>query len=363
MTDESTASPDPAALLDDPARLGDLDPGGMLGHVARLGQQLRAGYRSAKETAELPSGRDVGTVVICGMGASGLGGDVFRSLYAARARVPIVVCKGYELPEFCGRDSLVIAMSFSGDTEETLAAYGEAVSRGCRVVAVSAAGELRIRSGEDDVPHVSIPADVPVPRAALGYLAAAPIGVLESAGVIPPAGRTVEAAAALVDGLAGRLGPDRPLASNPMKELAAWIGHRHPVVWASEGLGEAAALRFKNQVNENAKRPAFVATFPELDHNDIEGWSAASGAGFALIVLRNRGEHVRVAARVEATFEAIAASGLEWRQVWGEGSSPIEQLFSLIVLGDFASTYLALLLGVDPTPIPVLTSLKERLRG
>src|SRR5207244_2902142 len=149
-------------------------------------------------------------IAVCGMGGSGVAGDVLRSLYAGRLPLPIVVVKGYELPEFCGRDTLVFAVSFSGNTEETVAAYGEAVSRGCRVVAVSAGGELAAMAETDDVARVPIPQHVPVPRAALGYLAMAPLGVLHSMGMVPRGPEDAAEAVALLDGLAAALGRGVP---------------------------------------------------------------------------------------------------------------------------------------------------------
>jgi glucose/mannose-6-phosphate isomerase len=134
-------------------------------------------------------------------------------------------------------------------------------------------------------------------------------------------------------------------------------------VWGSEGPAEAAALRWKTQLNENAKLPAFHSVLPELDHNEIEGWTAEAGRPFALVVLRHAGEHPRVARRVRATLEALRDSGLESREVSGEGSTSMEALLSLILLGDFVSTYLAILRGIDPMPVRVLTQLKDGLRA
>ena len=348
--------------LDHPAALAAADPGGMLSLAGRLGSQLRGGFEAGRRAAGLPSGEGIRAVGLCGMGGSGVGGDILRSLFAERLPVPVVVSKGYAVPEFFGKDTLVVASSFSGNTEETLAAYAEAVSRGCRVVTVSAGGDLAERSRIDGVAHVRLPDNVPVPRAALGYLSAAPVGILEGVGLIPPMSHEVEQAAALLDDLAGRLGPERPSAENEAKSLAVWLAGRTPVIWGSEGLAEAPAVRWKTQVNENAKAPAFASVLPELDHNEIEGWSEGSGRDYGLVILRHPLEHPRIQPRVVATLGAVAVSGLEGREVWAAGAASLEILFSLIMKGDFASTYLAILRGVDPTPIPVLTGLKQRLR-
>jgi glucose/mannose-6-phosphate isomerase len=335
----------------------------MLGHLAGLGGQLERGFVAARETADLPAGVSVRNVVVCGMGGSGIAGDVLRSLYQDRSRVPIIVSKGYVLPEFVGRDTIVVALSFSGDTDETLMAFDDAVRIGARVVAVSAGGELKVRAEEEGVPHVAIPSDVAVPRAALGYLAAAPIGILDAAQVIPTASAAIAETGAALRVQVAALGPDRPAAENDAKSLAAWVGARTALVWAPEGIGETAALRWKNQLNENAKVPAFVGTLPELDHNEIEGWSAGRGEGFALVVLRPAHEAGWVARRVAATLAALGGSGVDVREVRGREGSPMTRLFSLIALGDYVSVYLAILRGVDPTPVPVLTKLKDDLRS
>jgi glucose/mannose-6-phosphate isomerase len=349
-------------LLDDPSRVARVDAQGMLGHLAALGDQLREGYRIGRSFDDPPSGRGVRSIVVCGMGGSGLAGDVLRGLYAPFSPIPIVVCKDYDLPEFCGRDTVVLAASFSGNTEETLAAYSTAVGRGCRLVTFSAGGELAARSAEDGVAHVAIPSGVPVPRAALGLLSAAPIGVLDAMGLIPPAADAVRDAAEAVDALAREMGPDQPFDTNAAKAMAAWIGSRTPLVWGSTGVGEVAALRWKNQFNENAKVPAFAATLPELDHNDIEGWAPGTGSAYALVILRPGGEAPAVSRRIPATLEAIAGAGMEHREVVAPGATQLERLFRLIATGDFVSCYVAILLGMDPTPIPVLTRLKEMLR-
>ena len=351
------------ATLDDPAVIRAADPGGMLGLIAGTGRQLLRGFELGTDTGLIPSGEGIDAVVMCGMGGSGIAGDVVRSAFGGVARVPLVVSKGYSLPGFCGRDSLVLAVSFSGNTEETVAAYAQAIARGCRVVTVCAGGELAALSEADDTPRVPIPGDVSMPRAALGYLSAATMGVLSSAEVVPPEAEAIRAVANLLDKLAAELESERPEPENEAKALSRWIGERTPLVWATEGPAEAAGLRWKTQWNENAKMPAFCSVLPELDHNEIEGLGEAARSRFAAVILRHPNEHPRMAIRVDATIDALARAGVEARQAWARGSTPLEAVFSLIMLGDFASAYAAILRGIDPTPVPVLTNLKERLRS
>jgi glucose/mannose-6-phosphate isomerase len=349
--------------LDDPASIDAVDRSGMLAVVADLGRQLRTGFEAGRGAAGLPDRSEVSSVVVCGMGGSGIAGDVVRSLHAGAARVPIAVWKAYGLPGWCAPGTLVVAVSYSGNTEETLSSFDTAIDRGAFVVAISSGGALAKRASDGGPPHVAVSSDVGMPRAAVGYLAGAALGVLEGAGLAPSVEDALDSAAALADDLSPRLGPDRPIADNEGKELALWLAGRVPVIWASDGVAEAAALRWKNQMNENAKIPAWCSVLPELDHNEIEGWGPGTGAPFGLVVLRRTAEDPHTAERVEASLDAVRGSGLSVRQVWAEGASPLENLFSLMMKADFASIYLAVLRGVDPTPVPVLMGLKERLRS
>jgi glucose/mannose-6-phosphate isomerase len=348
--------------LDDPAAIEGTDREGMLASVGSLGAQLAEGYRAGTSSPGLPSAEGVRSLIVCGMGGSGVAGDVIRALYAERLPLPITVCRGYTLPDSCGSDTLALAVSFSGETEETLAAYVDAVARGARMVVICGEGELAALAEADEVARLPTPSAIPAPRAALGFLAGAAIGVLEAVRLVAPAEEGVRQAASHLGELSRSLGPDRPVEVNEAKRLASWLLGRTPVIWGSEGLAEAAAVRWKTQCNENAKVPAFWSVIPELDHNEIEGWTPGAGRPYAAVVLRHGGEHPRIGARIDATKEAVSGSGLALREVHATHGAPMAALFSLIMMGDFASTYLGILRGVDPTPVPVLTALKERLR-
>ena len=337
------------------------DPGGMLAAIAAFGDHLREGYRSGMDGAALPAADGVRSIALCGMGGSGVPGDAVQALLGDRLGVPIVVTKGYRLPEFCHTETMVFTVSYSGNTEEVTGLYRDAVTRGCRVVAVTSGGELEALAGEDDVALVRVPGGLPAPRAAIGYLTGALLGVLERTGLGPAVGQDVDDASRTLAAAAGRLGPAAKDA-NPARDLAGRIGDRIPLVWGSEGIAQTAAIRWKTEFNENAKRPAFWAAFPELDHNEIEGWSRGRGAGFVALTLRTSAEHATVGPRIEATFAAVADAGLAHEEVHAEGSLPLAQLFSLIQMGGFVSCYLAIGDGVDPTPIDRIQAMKARLR-
>lgn len=346
--------------LDDPGALRAADPGGMLEAVTALPRHCREGHELGGAASDLPSGDGVTAVAFCGMGGSAVAGDVVRALYADRLRVPVVVVRSPELPGFCGPRTLVLVSSYSGDTSETLACFEEAVARGCRIVALTSGGQLGRRAGELGVAVVPVPPGF-MPRAALGYLGLGSLGALEAIGMIPPLAADLDEAVREMEGLVAEGGPELPARSNAAKSLALRIGERVPVIWGAEGIGAVAAARWKTQCNENAKVPAFAAALPELDHNEVVGWSEGRGAGFFLVALRHGGEHAEVAARFPPSIDVARSSGLEVEEVRARGRSALARLFTLVLWGDLVATYLGLARGVDPTPIDAIARLKEAL--
>lgn len=346
--------------LDDASAVRAADPGGMLAAVAALPEHCREGYRAGRSAAQLPSGEGLSAIAFCGMGGSGVSGDVIRALYAERLRLPVEVVRGPALPEFCGPHTLVLCSSYSGNTAETLSCFEESVRRGCRIAAVTSGGGLGQRAGELELASVVVPAGFQ-PRAALGYLSLGALGALEEIGLIPALAGDLEEAAAELGSLAARLGPERPAADNLAKRLALAIGDRTPVVWGAEGIGAVAAARWRTQMNENAKVPALSASLPELDHNEVVGWSEGAGEGFFLVVLRHEREHPDVALRFPVSIRIAEESGMEAKEVWTAGLSPLARLLGLVMIGDFTSVYLALLRGVDPTPTVAIERLKRAL--
>jgi glucose/mannose-6-phosphate isomerase len=200
-----------------------------------------------------------------------------------------------------------------------------------------------------------------MPRAALGYLALGAIGALEAVGLAPPAKAELDETVHELETLVAQLGPAVPSGINPAKQLAEEIGERVPVIWGAEGVGAVAAARWKTQCNENAKLPAFAAALPELDHNEVVGWSQDRGHGYFLVVLRHEGEHPDVRARFPLSTAIAERAGVRSREVWGRGRFALARLLSLIVTGDFTATYLGLARGVDPTPIEAIVTLKRAL--
>jgi glucose/mannose-6-phosphate isomerase len=348
--------------LDDVARLRDVDASDMLGAIASLPDQAHDSYDEGRALEPRPSLDGVAAVTYCGMGGSAVAGDVLRSLFRARLRLPIEVNRAPELPGYCGPSTLVVTCSYSGGTSESLAAFDEALARGCRTIALTSGGALAAKAEAAGTPVVLVPGGL-MPRAALGHLAFALLGALEAAGLLPRLGADVDEAVAEMRRLVDDLAPGVPTDRNAAKRIAGAIGDRVPVIWGAEGFAAVAADRWRTQWNENAKMPAFSAALPELDHNQVVGWSRGMGRRFAVIALRHDDEHPDVAVRFPLSLDIARDAGAEAVEVRSSGRSSLARLFSLVVLGDFASTYVGLARGVDPSPIEAIARLKAALPG
>jgi glucose/mannose-6-phosphate isomerase len=273
---------------------------------------------------------------------------------------PIVVTKGYEPPNFVGPRTLCFALSFSGNTEETVEAATIAAAAGARMVIVAAGGELRALAEDWGAPCIGLPGDIPMPRAGLGALAIPTLAVLEDVGLFPGARQWARHAVEQLKLRRDELAKDESSAT----ALARRIGRTMPLVYGGGGLGAVAALRWKNQVVENAKAPSFWGHVPELMHNDICGWGQHGDMTrqvMTIVCLRHDHEHPALARRFdlvrEWTEEAVA--GIE--EVTASGDGPLAQVFDLMFQGDVTSLHLAYQAGVDPGPVPVLDAIKDAM--
>ncbi len=348
--------------LDDPQALRLADPQDMLDAVLGLPRDCRAAYDSARLAVGLPSASDVASVSFCGMGGSAVSGDLVRSVFIERLGVPVEVNRSPVLPEHCGSRSLVVCSSYSGNTAETLSSFRTALGRGCRVLVVTSGGTIAGEAEEAGVAVVRVPAGYQ-PRAALGHLGFAALGALETMGLLPALADDVSEAVAEIDAVLSTVGPDVAADGNPAKTLAVRIGDRFPVIWGADGIGSVAAARWKTQMNENAKRPAFWSSMSELDHNEVVGWAQPFGERFVVIGLRHDGEHRELGPRFPLSFDIARFAGAEVEEVQARGTSTLARLMTLIAMGDATSVYLALANGVDPTPVPVIERLKAALAG
>lgn len=324
-----------------------------------LPEQVAAAVDAAIEV-DLPVAAPVSNVVVAGMGGSGVAGDLVAAVAAPEMAVPVTVVKSYELPAFCGPDTLVIAVSFSGDTAETLEAVEAGHLAGASVVAITAGGALGRLAGREGWPVVPVPADIPQPRAALGAMAAPALVVLERLGLLADATGRLSAAADFLARRRDRLA----VPGGAPEEVARRIGRTFPLVHGSPGAAGVAAMRWKTQVNENAKVPAFWSLEPEVCHNEVAGWGQDGDVTrqvITLVTLRHGGEHPEVARRFDLVAEAMEEVVADTIEVRTEADEEIARFFDLALFGDLVSLHLAGREGSDPGPVPVLGEIKARL--
>ena len=332
----------------------------MLDIVAGLPSDCRGSYRAAVARSDLPSMADVTSIVFCGMGGSAVAGDVLRAVFRDRLQIPVEVNRSPVLPNHAGPSTLVAICSYSGNTAETMASFNDALSRRCRVVVVTSGGAAQALAEANDIPVVAVPAGYQ-PRAAFGHLGFTWLGALEAMRVLPALAGEVEETVSLLEGLVARSGPDVPLEHDLAKQIAETIGDRVPVVWGAEGVASVAAMRWKTQLNENGKTPAFAASMSELDHNEVVGWTRPYGERFAVIALRTDDEHAEIAPRFALSEGIALGSGAVTTEVRSLGQSLLARLLTLVYVGDMASVYVGLRRGVDPTPVVAIDELKAAL--
>jgi glucose/mannose-6-phosphate isomerase len=361
------------ASLDDPRALEDGDPQGMLRAVASGAAQVREAALLAQEAgvARLADGGRPRAVLVCGMGGSGIAGDVLAAGAGISTPVPVMTHRMHGLPAWVGAGDVVMAVSCSGTTEETLSSVQEAARRGCSLLVVAAEGSpLHQLALQARAVFVPVPQGRQ-PRASMWALS-----------TLAAEGEAVEATARALEDVAVRCRPDADAVTNPGKALAAHLQGAVPVVWGTSQLAGVAAYRFACQLNENAEVPAVWGVLPEAGHNQVVALDGPFGRGragdgddffrdreddddagrIALVLLRDSVEDPRVARRAEVLERLAHERGVPVQVVGTEGSSAFERLARLVAVGDWASTYLALGAGTDPTPVRAIDALKAALR-
>ena len=343
--------------------LHSLDPGDMYGAIASFPEQLRRATAIGRALAVNPAAyHSLDSIVICGMGGSAIGGDLARSLLQDTLRLPMTICRDYTLPAFAGPHTLVIGSSYSGNTEETLSAVAQAIKRRCPMFVMTTGGRLGEIAEAEKIPRVLLPSGLQ-PRAALGYSVVPLLLFLQTIGQADHSPETFLALADFLESRIPQLAREAPSEQNPAKQLALRLYGRVPIIYSGPSLTDAAATRIKGQICENAKMLAFSNQFPEFNHNELVGWRMvpASRESLRVMILRDRDDHPRVAARMDIVKGMIEKQQVEVVEIYTDGQSRLERLFSLIQLGDFVSYYLAILNKVDPTPVEPIEFLKGEL--
>ncbi|MBI3616311.1 MAG: bifunctional phosphoglucose/phosphomannose isomerase [Candidatus Omnitrophica bacterium] len=341
-----------------------VDRGELLRKISALAGQCQQGWEMGLRWSLPSRWADSENLLVLGMGGSAIGADLVQGILQDRIPHPIAVNRTYTIPAWVDRRTLVLACSYSGNTEETLAAVKEAVRRGARLAAITSGGRLAVFARRNKFPLLRIPQGLP-PRAALGYLAFAPLGLCVRLGWAAKRDLRVEAAcASLKRFIQQRLGPSIGSSSNPAKKLARRLKGRLPVLYGASGGWEAVTYRWRTQLEENAKALAFHHLFPEATHNEISGWvhPPALIKKMTALFLMDPSIHPRVWRRMEFTRRIILSQGAQALKIQVAGASFLERMLKMIALGDFTSVYLALLYRTDPTPVERIEALKKWLR-
>ncbi|MCG8608073.1 bifunctional phosphoglucose/phosphomannose isomerase [bacterium] len=340
--------------------ISQYDSEGMLNRVLAFPAQLKDAQRIAVASKSHLSTEKPANVCLAGMGGSGIGGDIAYSCFATKLDVPFVVNRGYSLPNFVGKDSLVVISSYSGNTEETLSAYDDARKRDAKIVCISSGGMLEKKATEHGYPIFLIPAGSP-PRAALGYLTIPLFYALYHCGIIANPEADIDETVELLEKLVENYHPS--VETNLPKKIAAALHGRMPLIYSGVQTLSAVALRWKGQLAENSKVLAFCNVFPELNHNEIMGWGPLHeiNRNCQIVYLRDREDHTQIKKRMVITKRILEEQTPSVIEVDSQGGSPLARVFSLVFLGDMVSVYLAALNKVDPSPIKHIAYLKENL--
>ncbi len=321
--------------------------------IYRLPEEMEDA-RHITQPVSFGSPTEIKTIVVAGMGGSGIGGDILGALLFHR--LPVLVVKDYLPPEYLDGSHLVFAVSYSGNTEETLSFYEHARARGAAIICISSNGTLAERARKHDYPLVTLPTGYP-PRAAIAYLFLPMFVALQKIGIIKD--RSAD-----LDETIGLLKAKRDDYNKATEALAIGLVNKIPIIYSAARILDPVAYRWRCQFNENAKVFAHSHSFPELDHNEIVGmgWPKELRDLAYLIILQDPGgAGARNRQRAALTLEILKGAFAQSRELTPDGTSELARIFSAILFGDLLSFHLAKARGVDPLPVERIEELKRRL--
>jgi glucose/mannose-6-phosphate isomerase len=348
--------------LDDVSQFSKIDTQDMLSEIDGLPDQLQAAW-DLGQNLSLPDWQDIRYVLVAGMGGSAIGADLLGAYVAPTCPVPVVTHRNYDLPAWAkGPQTLVIASSHSGNTEETLSAYEDAVEKGCRVLVVTTGGKLADRAKKDGASLWQFE-HKGQPRAAVGYSFGLLLAAVHQLGLIPNPESDLQGAVSAMRAQQGSLRVDSPAVQNMAKRIAGQLYGRWVVVMAADIL-EPVARRWKGQISEIAKAWGQFEFLPESDHNTLAGLFNPEAAlqNTIVLFLRAPSYHPRNQLRTELTKRAFMLEGLNTDFIDAQGDSRLAHLWTALHFGDYTAYYLAMAYGVDPTPVEAIESFKQEMR-
>lgn len=320
--------------------------------ISNFTGQLKHALEITQYTELSPFKKEIKNIVICGMGGSGIGGNIVSEAVASKIKIPIIINKDYSVPNFVGKNSLVIISSYSGDTEETIKAMNEAIDSESKIVCITTGGKIAEIATQKKIDLILIPKGMP-PRAAIAYSIVQILHILIFHTIISfKFNNNLLAAIELIDAEENNVIKDA-------KETAKLLADKLPIIYSITGM-ESVALRFRQQLNENAKMLCWHNVFPELNHNELQGWSEKDNDK-ALIIFRNDNDISRIAKRIDISSDIISNYNITFKEVYSKGNTTLEQILYLIHWGDWVSYFIAEIKDIDPMDIQTITYLKSEL--
>ncbi len=347
--------------LDNASAYREFDKSGMLNHLHRFPEQCQKAWEKVLKFELPPQYTKISNVVITGMGGSAIGGDIARRLALTESKLPVRVHRDYDLPAFVDESTLVIASSYSGNTEETLSAFTKSLKTSAKKLVITSGGKLKHLAENEGIPVFTVDYQAP-PRAAFPSNFVPLVGIFQNLGLLGDKSADLHEAVDILNNLSREFMETRPLASNPAKQLATKLRGHIAVIYGAEMLSEVAQ-RWKGEFNENSKAWAFFENFPELNHNAVVGYEFPPEAKERIFVLMLRSSLLspRNLLRYEVTAKLLAKAGITYEFVEAIGKSSLTQMMSLVLLGDYASFYLSMLNEVDPTSTDAINFVKQYL--
>ena len=349
-----------ADVLNQVEKIKNVDKSNMLGHCVKTHEYCEDAVRLAKQVS-VSYGKPK-RILVAGMGGSAIGGEILQDWLLNELPIPIEVYRDYVLPAYVNKETLVFAVSCSGNTEETLSAFVDAVKRGCMIITITSGGHLLSFSEKLHVPNLTIPSGLP-PRATLPYLFFPLPILMEKLGILQSREKEIQETVKIVEKLSQENSLETPVNYNLSKKLALELSETIPVVY---GFREYAAVahRLKTQFNENSKVPCKHEVFPELNHNEVVGWEASETLTkcFSILLIRDHNEPPEIKNRIEATKSLALTKAQKVLELYAKGENKLARMFSVLHVGDFASVYLAILRNIDPTPVETINKIKEEMK-
>ena len=337
------------------------DPQGMRDLILNFPSQVEEAVAIGEAAKIKINTKQIENIVISGLGGSAIGGDLLRSYLADKCSVPVIVNRHYYFPSFVGNRTLVIISSYSGNTEETVSSFKDAIKKKAKIICITSGGEVERLATKYKYPYIKIPGGLP-PRAALGYSFFPTLITVAKLGFCKSQKKEIKETLALLRTLSTRYS-NLVSSDNRALTIATSLHGKLPVVYSAADKFDTVNTRWRGQINENAKTLAFGHVFPELNHNEIVGWEVLNDimSKIHVVILRDKDDYKRIQVRMDTTKNIIEGLPDGITEVYSHGKSLLARTFSLLYLADWISFYLAMLNHVDPSPVKKIDLLKATL--